>query len=186
MARKRLFDHLQSYKFWLLDISPSLRIPFVVLNPLWGFNTITAPEVTLETESIEQFNSLWPRHAYSGGSVGPITVTRGAQVVDSSFFSWIKLAALGLERPQRNLLLLQYTGWQPIGQALADSFGLDNAGGIGPIGLGQLQIPGKAWMLWGCVPTRYKGGTDFDATSGEVSIQELELQPVMVEELSLL
>lgn len=48
-----------------------------------------------------------------------------------------------------------------------------------------LRIPARAWLLTGCLPTRYKPGSDFDASSGEVSIQEIDIQPEGVEQISL-
>jgi hypothetical protein len=39
--------------------------------------------------------------------------------------------------------------------------------------------------LWSCIPTRYKAGSDFDATSGAVSLTELEIQPQYFSEVSL-
>jgi hypothetical protein len=38
-----------------------------------------------------------------------------------------------------------------------------------------IRLPARAWLLQGCLPTRYKAGTDFDASSGDVSVMELEL-----------
>jgi hypothetical protein len=48
------------------------------------------------------------------------------------------------------------------------------------------RIPARAYMLYGCVPSRYKAGSDFDATAGDMSIQELEVQVEMVDQISLL
>lgn len=47
------------------------------------------------------------------------------------------------------------------------------------------RIPARAYILYGCIPSRYKAGSDFDATSGDMSIQELELQVEMMEQISL-
>lgn len=47
------------------------------------------------------------------------------------------------------------------------------------------RIPGRAWMLYGCLPTRYRSGSDFDASSSEVSIQEIELAVERFDEISL-
>lgn len=47
------------------------------------------------------------------------------------------------------------------------------------------RVPARAWVLHGCLPTRYKVGSDFDANSGEVSIAELDLKPELIEEISL-
>ena len=56
--------------------------------------------------------------------------------------------------------------------------------GVGPFDhVGRL--PAKAYMLRGCIPTRYKVGSDFDASSAEISIAELGIQYEILEELSL-
>jgi phage tail-like protein len=50
---------------------------------------------------------------------------------------------------------------------------------------GVPKLPARAWLLSGCLPTRYKPGSDFDATSGQVSMMELEVAPERMEEISL-
>ena len=47
------------------------------------------------------------------------------------------------------------------------------------------RVPGRAWICHDCLPTRYKAGSDFDASSSDVSIQELEVQPEYVVELTI-
>jgi hypothetical protein len=47
------------------------------------------------------------------------------------------------------------------------------------------RVPAKAWKLGGCLPTRYKAGSDFEATSSEISITELDVEPEALEEFSL-
>ena len=47
------------------------------------------------------------------------------------------------------------------------------------------RMPAKAWVLHDCLPTRYKVGGDFDAQASDVSLQEIEIVPEMIEELSL-
>ena len=46
-------------------------------------------------------------------------------------------------------------------------------------------MPARAFLLKDCIPTRYKMGSDFDATSGQVSIAELEIHPHYIEEIAL-
>jgi hypothetical protein len=50
---------------------------------------------------------------------------------------------------------------------------------------GVPKLPARAWLLGGCIPTRYKPGSDFDAASGQVSIMELEVAIESVEEIGL-
>jgi hypothetical protein len=46
-------------------------------------------------------------------------------------------------------------------------------------------VLGKGFILHNCVPTRYKAGGDLDATSGDVSVAELDIQPEYITEFSL-
>lgn len=62
--------------------------------------------------------------------------------------------------------------------------GIATGGGIGPFEFAA-RLPAKAWMLYGCVPTRYKSGSDFDAMSSDVSMMELELTVDAFDEISL-
>lgn len=48
-----------------------------------------------------------------------------------------------------------------------------------------IKVPARAFLLKNCIPTRYKSGSDFDASSGQVSIQEMDVQPELIEEISL-
>lgn len=55
----------------------------------------------------------------------------------------------------------------------------------GLIDVGISSIPGKVFMLFDCLPTRYKPGSDFDASTTAVSIEELDLQFGAFEEFSI-
>jgi phage tail-like protein len=120
--------------------------------------------------------------------------------------------ALGLgvsaPSPRRNLLIVQFTNINignlsipndPLLAAVAAVgiveigaiFGGLAAAGAGAVALGigpfqfATRIPGRAWLLHNCLPTRYKAGSDFDAASSSISLQELEVQPEHIEEFSL-
>ena len=56
--------------------------------------------------------------------------------------------------------------------------------GIGPQDVAP-RLPAKAWILYGCVPSRYKAGSDFNAAGSEVSISELTIEVERIEEVSL-
>lgn len=47
------------------------------------------------------------------------------------------------------------------------------------------KLPARAWFLNGCLPTRYKAGSDFDAASGQISLMELDVAVESMEEISL-
>ena len=82
-----------------------------------------------------------------------------------------------------------------LGKAIVGTLAAGGAGAglVGKIGRGAafgpfefaVRMPAKAWILHDCLPTRYKAGGDFDARTSDISIMELEIQPEMIEELSL-
>lgn len=187
MPRPRILDMLQTHRFWLFDVVPSVARPFYVLgSPFLGFSNISMPEYTADVDEIKQINSMYKKYAYSGGSVGVVTLSRGVRAWDGSMWDWMDRAIKGLEVTHRHLLLIQYTG---MGNGLARSNGLQAVEEVNmPLALmdGVAFFPGKAWLLWNCIPTRYRPGTDLDAKSGEVSIAELDVQPEAMTEFSVL
>lgn len=141
MARHRLADYMQNHRFWLMDMVPSATFPFLVLGtPLLGFQTITAPEYTADVDEIKEMNSMFKKHVYSGGSVGPITLTRGVRGYDDTFWQWMMRSMRGFDVTPRHLLLIHFTS---IG-ATSDDIGVKAWESIA-------FLPGKAWILWDCL-----------------------------------
>jgi len=182
-SRSRLEDLLRSNRFWLVDVIPSSTFPFFVLGaPFMGFQSITMPEITLNTDESKQVNSMYPFQTYIGANVSPITLTRGCRVYDDTFYQWVQRAIRGIDMNPRNLLLIQYT-----------DINLSTYTGASvemPVAMEAWEVaqflPGRAWLLWDAIPVRYKAGTDLDGTSGEVSIMELDIAIHAVTEFALL
>ena len=179
MPRSRIADLLLIHRFWLMDAVPSATFPFLVLGtPFMGFQSITAPEYTAEMVEIKEMNSMYKWYGYGGGSASPITLTRGVRGYDSSMWDWMQLAIRGNDMTNRHLVLVQFTG---IAAPLGDPGDLPLDAWVA-----RPFLPGKAWLLWDCLPTRYKAASDFDASGSEVSIAELEVQPHAITEMTLL
>lgn len=245
MARTNLTDYLQVYPFWLTDVAPIEPFGLPIFSPLTGFSTITSPEMTIETRSVEQANWYFPVPVVQSASNNAITLTRGARWWDSDFYHWITTALTGdtgghnvganpsipsigqsFQRggptPRRDMLLIQFLAHSPIprdvspavaaaasaalilsvqgassalaggGAALGGAgaaAGTAGIAGAASVGFGMTEfaprMPAKAWMLYGCIPTRYKTGGDFDASSSDISIQELEMQYEYFDEITL-
>lgn len=108
---------------------------------------------------------------------------------------------------RRNMLLLHGTGISPEGlfQSMANGSPSDVIKGAGllpatavaataeglstltqgMIDVGITSIPGKVYVLFDCLPTRYKPGSDFEANTTAVSIEELDLTYHHFEEFAL-
>lgn len=213
--RSRVFDHLQSFKFHLMDVSLSATSLVPVFIPVIGFSAVTTPEMTAEIESVKEGNSEFPRKLIRGASVSTITCQRGATFYDADFWRWTIACVKGggsLSR-RKNLLLVHLMNanlvemikrknvagaiaTSAVGAGLAVSTGVSLAGRgtiseivqieLGLVGVGALvSIPARAWFLQRCKATRIKGGSDFDATDSGVSIQELDIECEFFEEFSL-
>lgn len=215
MARPTITDYLQNYSFWLMDVGPLNAHSLPVLTPLYGFSAITAPTLDAKTKTIAQSNCHHDVTVVTGGEEGPIVLTRGAQLGDAEFFRWVLAAitgdpsarpatsAFGVGAPivhiRRNLFLIHFMGRIPFfasaGTDLTTGASrLGSAGGVTGAFLeslvpapfeGGIKIPARCWHLKGCVPTKYKAASDFNATDSNISLMELTVQPEKIEEINL-
>ena len=195
MAQRRFLDMLQNFPFWVLDASGAKGNPlFSVFDPVLGFSGCTTPEITIETKEIQRGNWEFKTPVVKSASVSSITLQRGARFYDSDFYNWISGAIRGVQPIRRNLVLIHFLGFR-LQRYVASRTGLIEGGqsavqaevvlnATGQAGVPLDRIPGRAWYCSGCLPIRYKAGSDFDANSSDVSIMELEVQPEYVEELT--
>ena len=201
MARNVLTDFLQDNHFWLMDVGIVSGQPAIpIFNPLAGFSAISAPEITLEMADITEGNSLFRKKVVKRGDVGSITLSRGSTFWDADFYRWTMTALTGDTQvvvklqgkdtpisqggpsPRRDLLLIHY--FRLAVPVVQDAVGTVNSL-QSAISFTAPKIPARAWLLKGCIPTRYKSGGDFDAASGQISIMELEVAVESMEEISL-
>jgi phage tail-like protein len=185
MARPRFLDLLQVYPFWVFDASGHAGNPlFSIFDPVLGFSACTTPEITIEHRTVQPGNWEYKRRAVKTADVSPITMSRGARFYDSDFFLWVSNAVRGLQPLRRNLVLVHFIGYRPLAAALPGDKGSIFPDEIAVTSLAT-RIPGRAWFMAGCLPSRYKAGGDFDAMASDVSVQELEVQPEYVHELTI-
>lgn len=259
MARSPFFDPLRDSNFWLYDVAPIDTLAALpIFTPLVGFSAVSSPEITIETQQINEGNWPYTKSVVKSASVGSMTLSRGVTLVQSDFWRWSQAAIQGSTGTnigpvpiggityRRTLLLVHFfrnlplpvsgfpanqrpllaakdalgqaglavagnafvsttagivagtdvgvAGGVAVGAASAVQLGALQAMGAffggpssGPLGIANIgiKVPARAFMLKNCIPTRYKTGSDFDASSGQVSIQELDIQPEIVEEIAL-
>lgn len=114
------------------------------------------PRVTTENAAVQG--------AILGAEIGLIASATGA-------ISAAEALNLAITHPVSNLAVQAITG------AKAQL-------SLGPVDQ-VVRIPARAYLLHGCIPTRYKVGSDFDASSADISIAELDLDYEMLEEINL-
>jgi len=182
MARLRLWDHLQSFRFWLFDVPTDWTglLDLFVLLPVFGFSQITSPEISLEVETIRAGNRIYPYKAAPYASLNTITLSRGAFWGDSDFYRWTMKYLQGKTGSRRTLLLIHFTNYN-----IAAMTGGEAQISFGPITLAPF-VPAKAWLLEGCIPARCKVASDFDASSGDVSLVELDVEYEDLTEVALM
>jgi len=185
VPRLRFLDMLQVYPFWVFDASGFAGNPlFTIFDPTFGFSAVTSPEVNIELREVQPGNWEYKRRAVKTADVSPITMSRGARFYDSDFWLWTHNAVRGYQPLRRNLVLVHFMGYRPLANVLEK----DTSGSFpDEVALTSLatRLPARGWFLSGCVPTRYKSGGDFDAASSDVAIQELEVQPEYIEEMTI-
>jgi phage tail-like protein len=199
MARNAITDFLQTYAFWLMDVFYLEPGSAPVFTPLFGFSTITAPEIHAEVEEITEGNWYLKRKVLKSGGVGSMTLTRGVTPIDSDFYNWMMgglsgntsgwlpnvggltlLQTVGGPSPRRDFVLIHFFPRNPLGVVGIDIGSL----AVGPIDIFP-KVPARAFLLRGCIPSSYKSSSDFDANSSAISIQELTIEPESFDQINL-
>lgn len=162
MARKRISDYFQNDKFHLMDMSFAFPMVFI---PVFGFSGCSAPEITNNLQDVKEGTYEFPRKVNKGtASISTITLSQGAQLVNSDLWDWMR-KSITANIGRRNLLLVHFTGNKATGNYKVGGY-VDLA----------IRIPGRAWYLVNCIPSRVKLASDFDARDSEISIAELDLE----------
>lgn len=198
MARPALTDYLQSFPFWMMDISTTGAVR--VFDPALGFASITMPEVSVTTFDFREGNDYFDRHVVQRGTTQAITARRGATFYDSDFYIWVMQALTGGTQfmmgdltYRKDLLLIHYFARGGFGPDPERNGGPNSQEFIrteGPsLKIGPLEysgrIPARAYRLVDCIPTRWRPGSDLDATDGSISIAEIDFAYESIEEVSL-
>jgi phage tail-like protein len=195
MARARLDDVMQVHPFWVFDAGIlGGNVLFPVFDPALAFSSASSPEIEVEQKEIRVGNWEFPRRHVKAANTAPITLSRGVRFWDSDMYKWITSAIAGKAPVRRSLCMIHFLGLRSgvgAGAVAAGAVVGAATGGLGGAAGGAIvgsfiddRIPGRVWMLHDCIPTRYKAGGDFDASTGAVSIQELEIQPEHIVEVT--
>lgn len=178
----RVLDYLQNFSFCLFDLPKfptslrGLASQAFALTVRAGFSSITSPEYSAATDEINIGNSSHPYKYITHWTYGTLTLSHGSTLNNTDFNDWVDGVIKG-SGERRNFLLVHFT---------RSSFfpGIGSIGGLDTVAK-IFTVPAKAWQLLGCLPTRYKVASDFEALSSDVSIQELDIEPLEVIEVNI-
>jgi phage tail-like protein len=170
MARSGKADPLQTHLFALRELeSPSLPVGNSILdkrvlsegarNGWIGFQSLSMPDVSLELKEVNEGN--WPhphKIPMTRMTTGDVTLVKAVYPRNSDFYTWVFQALWGRGAPRRSFNIVH-------------------------LGREANSIKEKRYILLkNCLPVSWKPGSDFDANSGDVSLEELTMH---VESISL-
>jgi phage tail-like protein len=127
------------------------------LNPLAGFKTCTIPEETIEIAEYKEGIWTYSRKQLGNPTFSNVTLGRGIVKNDTTFSDYIRSGAEGSPvRTDFNIL----------------HFHRDDVPGLMEY---TKANPSRIIRCFNALPTRVKYGGDMDATSSDISLQEIEL-----------
>lgn len=159
MARTRETDYLQNFRFHARVVDGPDFLAFESEGQgEAGFQSITLPEETFEVAEYREGNYKYTKKFPGPPTFSDVTLMQGIVNRNTTFYNW-GLAGRGGSDYRCDVEIVQFHGD-------------DVQDGVA----GKITSPGsRITKLHEAFAMRHKDGTDLDATSGEVSIQELDL-----------
>jgi len=131
-----------------------------------GFSAITTPELTVEHVDYREGIRVYTQKYPGIPSVAEVTFSRGAARGDTAFFNWVLAAIEGAE--YRTAITIYHI------QRPARELDRDTSDGSPIFPLVDTDYA-KLYKLKQCSPARVKIAADMDASTGDVSIAELDV-----------
>lgn len=155
-ARSQSTDFLTSHRFHVIDDGGVLALT----TPSAGFNAVTAPEMNVGMVEYQEGIELYRRKFAGEVSFTSLTLSKGVTKADSSFYKWLRATAEN-KNYRINLTIKQFHRDDVSGKVNYS---------------GSDVTPVRTFVCYNCFPTRVKIASDFDATSAEISIEEVEVE----------
>lgn len=125
-----------------------------------GFTTCTVPEVSTEPVEYKEGLFTFPRKYPGAPTIGDVSLARGVARRDNTFWSWMQLVVRGGGEYRADVVTIKHYGREAM-----------RGGAVDP----RTAVPSREYYAKNCFPTRHKIAGDFDATSSEISVMELDL-----------
>ena len=165
MARAQATDFLQGFRFHVEVMeskgdNPLLFSTETGVQSLAGFQSVTLPELTAEAVEYREGTYKYTKKFSGVPTVGDATLMRGVSKKDTAFFDWVVAAISGAEY-RCDIKIMQF-GRENMPTADAGEYAKVHA------------TAARIYKCYQCVPTRVKPTADFDATSSEISMAEVD------------
>lgn len=156
MARPEVSDVLQSFRFHVVSENNNIEYSDNQRGQA-GFQSVTLPELSVEPVEYREGHHTYTQKYPGVPTVTDVTMIRGVTKRDTAFYRWVKAAAEGGEY-RTNLTVYHFP----------------RDAKRSPDKVADLS-KARLYNLYECVPTRVKFAGDLDATSGEVSMAEVDV-----------
>jgi len=161
-------DFLHSMRFHVRVDDGSGADPLQYGTVQAGFSNVTTPEVTVEAAEYKEGLDVYTQKYPGNPSMSDITLSRGVTFSDTSFYDWIRTVVEGRGGYRATVTIEHF-----------HRIGFLNRNEGDPTPFSRLNLesnsPAAKYVLYNAFPIRDKVAADLDATSSEVSIQEMDV-----------
>lgn len=178
MARAKVYDFLHNFRFHVIVYgygeNHDPKIGSLDTDKVTaGFSSCSIPDVSEEAVEYREGHFIYSKKYVGLPTVSDVSLARGVSLVESSvsavsLWQWVKdtLEANNEYRADLDILHI-HRNMKPESRS-AGTGPVDEMGIRTDMGL-------RIYRCYNAFPIRYKSSSDLDATSSEVSIQELDL-----------
>jgi phage tail-like protein len=130
-----------------------------------GFMSVSTPEATIEAVEYREGTYNYPRKFPGNVTVADVSMSRGVALKDTAFWSWVSIVAHGEGEYRANIEIYHYN--RSVLQKNVPTW----AGGTPP----TAGYGGRKYTLHEAFPIRCKIAGDLDASSSDISVQEIDV-----------
>lgn len=132
-----------------------------------GFMSVSTPEATIEAVEYREGTYNYPRKFPGNVTVADVSMSRGVALKDTAFWSWVSIVAHGEGEYRSPIEIYHYN--RSVLQKNVPTW----AGGAEPTADGGWS--GRKYTLHEAFPIRCKIAGDLDASSSDISVQEIDV-----------
>ena len=163
-ARTVASDFLQSMRFQVKCAGKGFTLDGVE-GAQAGFMSVSTPEATIEAVEDRDGTYNYPRKFPGNVTVADVSMSRGVALKDTAFWSWVSIVAHGEGEYRAEIEIYHYN--RSVLQKNVPTW----AGGSAPTG----GYSGRKYTLHEAFPIRCKIAGDLDASSSDISVQEIDV-----------